>query len=290
MNLYATPHEIKMALADGIREHVTSYDDILYRLSQRVSRMIDRHCFRFFYPQLETRYYDGDGGTELWVKDLFSLTTLSYSTNLGQTYIDFTANDYFLTVAGARHGKGSYTLIVMNPNALATMHYIPAGSNSIRIVGTWGCTDDREAAWEDSGDTSENNPLAAIGTSLTVNDADGADLFGIIPRFQTGQLLKIESEFVELTALNLTANTGTILRGRNGSTAAAHAQNTPIYIWRTPADVKQAAIIQAVRALERGFQGFGDTRASPEIGQMFQMKALDPEAQMLLEPFVWYGD
>ena len=46
-----------------------------------------------------------------------------------------------------------------------------------------------------------------------------------------------------------------------------------------------AAIIQAVRQMERGFQGFGDARATPEIGQLFFIKAMDPEAASLLVPY-----
>ena len=42
MNNYVTAHEIKQAMPDGIRETTTAYDDLLYRLAERVSRMIDR--------------------------------------------------------------------------------------------------------------------------------------------------------------------------------------------------------------------------------------------------------
>lgn len=291
MNIYVTPHEIKQAMPDGIRETTTTYDDLLYRLAERVSRMVDRHCGRSFYPYVETRYFDGDGGTELWVPDLLEVTTAYYSTDLGRNYTAYTAYDYIASSSRNINGRGSYSRLLGNLNSNATTGYFPAGQRSVKITGIWGCTDDRNLMWEDSGDTSENNPLASSGTSLTVNDVDGADRWGITPRFQVGQLLKIESEYVEITATSPTGNTATIVRGLNGSTAASHAQNTTIYIWRPPADVKQACIIQAVRAMQRGFQGFADTRATPELGNLLmQMKQLDPEAQMYLQSFVWFGD
>jgi hypothetical protein len=291
MNLYATPHEIKQAMPDGIRETSTQYDDLLYRLAQRVSRMIDRHCGRTFFPYVDTRYFEGDGGTELWIPDVLEVTTAYYSVDFGRNYTAYTANDYILASSRDLNGRGSYSRMLGNLNSNAVTGYFPAGQRSVKIVGIWGCTDDRAAMWEDSQDTSENNPLTAAGTSVTVNDADGADAWGMTPRFQVGQMLKLGSEFVELAAINPVAQTMTVVRGRNGSTAAIQAQNTAIYIWRPPADVKQAAIIQAVRGMQRGFQGFADTRATPELGNvMLQMKQMDPEAQMLLQPFVWMGD
>ena len=291
MNVYVTAHEIKEAMPDGIRETTTAYDDLLYKLAERVSRMIDRHCGRSFYPYVETRYFDGDGGTELWIPDLLEVTAAYYSTDLGKNYTAYTAYDYITSSSRNINGRGSYSRLLGNLNSNATTPYFPSGQRSVKIVGIWGCTDDRNAMWENSGDTTENAPLTAAGTSLTVNDIDGADRWGMVPRFQPGQLIKMGTEYAEITATNPTLNTCTIVRGMNGSTAAEQAQNTVIYIWRPPADVKQAAIIQAVRAMQRGFQGFADTRATPELGSlMFQVKSLDPEAQMYLQPFVWFGD
>jgi hypothetical protein len=45
----------------------------------------------------------------------------------------------------------------------------------------------------------------------------------------------------------------------------------------TPDDIKQAAIITTVRWFKRGQQGFQDAGAVPELGQMFYVKALDPD-------------
>lgn len=290
MNLYATPTEIKEVIPDSIRSTTTTYDNLLYKLADRISRMIDRHCGRTFFPYIETRYFDGNGGTELWIPDLLELTTASYSTDLGNNYTDYTANDYILSASRNINGRGSYTRILGNLNSDAVTGYFPAGQRSVKIVGVWGTTDDRNTMWENTSDTVEDNPLSSSATSLTVNDVDGVDLWGITPRIEAGNILKIESEFLEVTATNTSTQVATVVRGRNGSTAAAHVVNTVIYAWRVAEDVKQAAIIQAIRSLERGFQGFGDTRGNTEFGQMFQLKQLDPEAQMLLQPWVWFGD
>lgn len=285
-NLYATPQEIKSAMPDGIRTTTVSYDALFLRLGERISRFIDNHCKREFYPRLATRYFNGSGECELFLPDLLSVTSVEISTDGGLTYTALSSSDYFATVEGDFNSTMSFTRLIVNVNSSALSIW-PTGQRSVKIAGEWGYADDRDTAWESSADTVEDNPLTSSGTSITVNDADGIDLWGVTPRFQAGQVLKIESEYAEVTVVNATENKLTVVRGRNGSTGASHAQNTAISIWRPPEPVKQAAIIQAVRQMERGLQGFGEARANTEIGQLFFLKSLDPEAQIMLQPYIW---
>jgi len=48
----------------------------------------------------------------------------------------------------------------------------------------------------------------------------------------------------------------------------------------------QACIIQCLRQMERGFQGYQDARSTPDVGQMFWFKSLDPEARAKLEHYL----
>ena len=284
-NLYATPAELKAALPDGFRSTTTKYDPLLNRLAGGVSRWIDRECKRVFYPSLATRYYNGDGSPELWIDDLLSITSISYSFDYGATYTALTTADYIATVGGDYNRPESTTKLILNRNSTALSTW-PRSQRGVRIVGTWGYSDDAVNAFEDTGDTVEDNPLTAAATLLTVNDIDALDPYGAYSRIQAGHLLRIESEYIE-TALtvNVAANTVGLVRGRNGTAAAAHAQNTVIYVWRIPEPVKDAAVIQAVRQMERGFQGFGDARAQPEISQIFFFKQIDPEAASKLSTY-----
>jgi len=84
----------------------------------------------------------------------------------------------------------------------------------------------------------DDMPGGAGAATITVNDADGADSAGLSPRFQVGQLLKIENEYLHVIAVNPTANTVSVIRGVRGTTAVSHAQGTAIYVYAPPQDVQ----------------------------------------------------
>lgn len=54
------------------------------------------------------------------------------------------------------------------------------------------------------------------------------------------------------------------------------------YSTSCPEDIVQATIIQASRWFKRGQQGFQDTAAIPELGQLRYVKQLDPDVEMML--------
>jgi hypothetical protein len=65
------------------------------------------------------------------------------------------------------------------------------------------------------------------------------------------QLLRIENEYVFVTGKNTNTNTLTVIRGVNGTTAAAHLQNTPIYIYQPMADITNAMEVLATYIYRR---------------------------------------
>lgn len=278
-NLYATVAEVKAAGTEPARTTQDDYDGALAGVIDRVSRWIDSECKRVFYPTLATKYFSGRNSCELWVPDLVSITSVEISDDDGQTYTALTTNDYYATVAGDDNSPKSYSLLVVNVNSTA-LSYWPRGQRAIRIIGVWGYTDDRDKVWQDTGDTVENSPLTSGGTSLTVNDVDGLDIYGLLPRFQAGQVLKIESEFLE-TALPIvaaTTNTIGLVRGVNGTAAAQHAQNTAISVWRPPAPIRDVTATLVIRQFQRALQAFGDARASADSSQLIYLNRADPES------------
>ena len=290
-NLYATPTEIKASVLheyDTDISDFTAHDNLYYRLSERISRMIDRHTQRTFYPWTRTAKFEGSGDSDQWISDLFSATTVSvgtgsYDSDGAIMDSDFASTDYLLYFGNDDAPLSTYNRLVLDPNGL--MGTFPEGLEQVQIDGVWCFHNSRADAWENSMDTVQDNPLSSSATSITVSDADGTDQWGITPRFQIGQLIRIESEYCEITNVDASTDALTVVRGRNGSTAASHVQNTQIDIWQPDPIVKEVCIIECVRLLMRGLDGFGDARANPELGTIIRVASLDPVAQAMLEPF-----
>lgn len=115
----------------------------------------------------------------------------------------------------------------------------------IYVTGTWGWHEDYAHAFDSVDTVKDALGINASVTSITVADADGADGDGYIPRFSPGNLLKIESEFLDVTAVSTTTNILTVKRGVNGSTAAVHAKNTAIAVYRVDDRIQRIATRQA---------------------------------------------
>ena len=261
MNEYASFDEIREYLGQD-SSHGDA--DLVKRLAEIASRQFDRWCLgRRFYPRTETRYYDHPAdATRLKVDDdLLAVTT--FTTENGDTEI--TSGNYYLMCGGV-YGLTPYDRIVLKTDS--TQSYL-AFSGTMQqanaVVGTWGYHEDWSNAWEDSGDEVEET-LTATDTGITVNDADGAGLYGAKPRFQEFQLLKIEDEYVYLTGVNATTNTLTVVRGANGTTAATHAQNTDIYVYLPMLNVVQATKDLAKYLYLHKDTADGDITMFPEAG------------------------
>ena len=295
--LYATEDELKQVAPDAILAATTQYDTLFITLSGRISRWIDNITERMFYPFIDTRFYsvrrnrsllsdypfEDPEFDDLWIDDVMEITSVSISEDDGKTYTALATGDYIPMHGQDFNSEKSYTLLKVDRNG--DLGSWPVGQRSVRVIGTFNFTDDRSNFFEDTLDEVENNPLTAAGTSLTVNDVDGVDLQGITPRIAPGNLLRIGTEFVEVASTNATGNTAVIVRGVNGSTAAAHIQNVQIDKFMPPEPLKQACIIQAIKQFKRGQAGFGDAAAQLDLGRVLHMKTIDPEALVLLQAY-----
>jgi hypothetical protein len=109
----------------------------------------------------------------------------------------------------------------------------------ISVTGVWGSHNRYNLAWKASGKTVQDNPLTSSATTVTLTAITG---------FEAGQLIKLESEFALVTAVNTVTGTPpaattynlTVERGANGSTAASHAKETAISIWQVQGNISQA--------------------------------------------------
>jgi len=99
----------------------------------------------------------------------------------------------------------------------------------IYITGVWGWHEDYANAYADR-DILQADINASV-TTLTVADADGADEDGFTPRFSPGNLIRIDSELMDVVDVNTDTNVLTVKRGVNGTTAAAHLTGADVAVY-----------------------------------------------------------
>ena len=262
MNSYVSFDDLREYLGQDSGDADTT---LVKRFAEKASRQLDRWCLgRRFYPRTEIRYYDHPADATRLKLDDDLLAVSAFTTENGDTEI--TSGNYYLMCGGV-YGLTPYDRIVLKTDSTqSSLSYSGTMQQANAVTGTWGYHEDWGNAWEDSQDTVENDPLTASGTSITVNDADGADLYALTPRFKILQLLKIEDEYLYVTAVDTTGNKLTVIRGVNGTTAAAHVQDTAIYIYRPMPDIVQATLDLAKYLYMHKDSSDGDVTMFPEAG------------------------
>ncbi len=123
--------------------------------------------------------------------------------------------------------------------------YDSSYSAIVTVTGLWGYHPDYDYAWQTEDLVKDAAGISASVNEITVTDADGADWLDRTPRFSAGQLLRIEAEYVRVTAVDTTTNKITVRRGVNGSTAALHALDTPIYVYSCDDVIRHGVARQA---------------------------------------------
>jgi hypothetical protein len=111
-----------------------------------------------------------------------------------------------------------------------------ASTESIALVGIWGYHPAPSAMWANSGATTNENPFSSSDTTLTVSSAANLEIL---------QYIRIESEYLLITAISGTSVT--VVRGVNGTTAAAHATGTQIDTYEPIEDVADECARLAIR-------------------------------------------
>ena len=247
-NVYATVEEIKAELGQDI-ERPEPDDTMIRRKAIEASRFIDGYCRRRFYPEYATYNYDHPvDSTRALILDRDLLSVSSLTTDATATTI--TSANYFLK-SGNSSNRTPYNCIVLDNND-STWEYSETMTDANAVTGIWGYHNDWSNAWEHVDDV-QDSPLLVGGTSLTVADADGVDKRGLKPRFQVGQLIRFgataTAEYAHITEIS--AETLTIVRGVNGSTAAEQANDIDIYVYRPQYDIMQAALFLAMHLYRR---------------------------------------
>lgn len=277
--VYATAWEISDYIKVKDKQGYQVTDSRLFRFAVQASRKFDKFCGRVFLPRRETRYYDhpskmqrnasfplsptslaspypnvnlAQADTTRLKLDDDLLAVVALTTNNGNTII--TANNYNLMV-GEEYNLMPYSAIQLLINGTQTNFlYTGTTQRANEVDGIWGYHEEYAEAWQQI-DTVQSDPLTVAATSVLVNGADDDDEMGLRPRFQEQQLLRFgttdTAEMSYLKKVDYTANTLTIKRGVNGSTAAQVPQGTPIQVWRPHADIVGGLLVLAAYVYRR---------------------------------------
>ena len=243
---YAT---LRDARAQREREEKTNTEGDAYLLEclRWITSRIDKIKGFEFAPRIALRYFDALGQhihplRRLMNLDIPLLEPTTVQNAQGTTLV--LGTDYY---SEPRNRTPIYGLRLAAGSSNLWSDYNVEWQDIIEVTGIWGYRSAYDEAWLSSLDTVQDNPLSDTATTITVDNADGADSLSRIPRFSPGQLLRIGSEFIDVTAVDKTTEKLTVVRGVRGSTKAEHVQSTAIEIWEPEPTVMRACLFWAVK-------------------------------------------
>jgi len=228
INSYATLTEFQSW--KDVTETDTTDDTVIEDILEAASRYIDGATARTFYPRVQTRYYDipSSGSRQLDLDDdLLEIITLTNGDD-----VEVESTEYNLI----GKNQSPHYAIKLKASSSVYWNYDSSGNWELIIdaLAIWGYHDQYATrAWSTGSTINESAEFSSSDVTLTT--AAGT-LFS-----DSDQLLKIDDEILRTTAKS--TDDLTVVRGENGSTAAAHDDGTTIYIWQPIHDI-QAACLQ----------------------------------------------
>lgn len=194
----------------------TTEDTLILQMIRGVSRDMEIGS-RWFYPRIETHYYDTPSGRELYLEEEDYLAISSVVNGDGTTV---SSSDYH-TLPYNQTQKHTIRLTI--PSGLS---WLPSTDGSteraISVTGVVGYSRDYGSAWQLSSVTIQNNPLSSSGTSITASA--GSVIYA-------GMLLRLGTTNDYAYVTTVSGTTVTVVRSVNGSTGTSHTQGESIYIW-----------------------------------------------------------
>ncbi len=254
---------------DDLRRHLnlsatdTAEDSDLLERLQAASQLIESLTLRRYCPRLRTREiaFDHANPRELILPDdLLELRSLS----VGGVARDLT--DFRLLPDDRDAPAGILQLAAGAPMPLGD-----GAESTIRIEGIWGWHDRWSEAWRASGATLRDASVDAAANAITVNDVAGSGPDGRGPRFQVGLLLRIDDEYLRVTAIDSASNRLTILRGEQGTSAATHRRGASIETYTPTLAIRDLTLRFA--ALMTQSAGLLEAESTPLLERMRRVTA-----------------
>ncbi|MDE2859485.1 MAG: hypothetical protein OXN94_16690 [Chloroflexota bacterium] len=251
----ASLHDFRRHL--GLTETDADADADLRQALEKASHLIESLTQRRYCPALETRRLtiDGSNPRELILPDdLLDLISIESSQGI--------------------LSKDTVRRLPIRADLPASVLILNEGelfSGELSVSGVWGWHDCWTQAWRKSGDQIRGSTLNASAAWITVDDVDGKDQDGISPRFQVGQLLRVESEYIRLIAIDREGNRLQALRGVNGTEAVSHAAGAPVEIYRAASAIRDLCLRYAELLINTA--GLLEDETSPALRRLRRLTA-----------------
>ena len=252
----ATLHEFRRHL--GLTETDANADADLSQALEKASHLIESLTQRRYCPALETRRLSIDAANprELILPDDL-LDLISIESDQGR----------FFNLDTVRRLPSRADL----PASALILDGVEVFSGELNVTGIWGWHDRWTQAWRKSGESLGDLELDPDATWITVDDVDGENQDGIKPRFQVGQLLRANSEFIRLIAVDREGNRLGTLRGVNGTKAVSHAAGTPIETYRAASAIRDLCLRYAELLINSA--GMLEDETSPALRRLRRLTA-----------------
>ena len=221
-----TVHQVRALMLNSTS---TADDSLLLSMIRQASHDIEYQANRKFSPRIDDRDYDTPRKPELILdEDLLELTTL---TNGDGTVFD--ASEY---KTYPLNSTPKTKIVVLGSSSTQFVDNGGDREGAINAAGVWGYHPDYVSAWLDTTATLATN----ISTSATTFGCATGLVFG-------GDLIKVDSELMHVSSVAVsTADTPTVVRGVNGSTATSHSTAAAIYRWNVWDSISNIAVSAAV--------------------------------------------
>jgi hypothetical protein len=247
-------------------------------VSSRIDEVMGSFRKPFFAPRLEQRQYrinanrinTGDG--VFWLREhILAFTEVLWGTSDITSKVELYTDGNEVRTGLRLTNEGESWYSSESPPVF------------VKVTGTWGYHPDWANAWDSVDTIQDAAGITASATTVTVVDADGEDLNNLTPRFSPGNLIAIGSEYMDVT--KVAANVLTIRRGRNGTTAAAHANGAAISTFQVDDRIRRIASRQSGLFVAR--RGGWQVETLDGVGAITYPQDLMPELRNALAEFVY---
>lgn len=227
----------------------TAGDPITADYIPLASQAIEDYCGRHFDERIDTRYFNGQVGKWNPILSLQGQDLISVDTLLNGDGSAIASGNYTLLPRGGypkhqiRVAVGTYwlaanqTATCPDPAPMLNEGY---AVDAISVTGKWGFNRKGSGAWRNTG-LSLSGAINDSTTTITLSGTIGT-------AFDVGSVLKIGSEYMPVTGdidnsteTGFSATQAIVERGYNGSTAAAHSDGDPVYVWQMEYVIELAA-------------------------------------------------